>query len=360
MKLLFRFIAIATVMVAALLAGLTSSAAASDRQYLEVLGEDTGNNPTVNFWCKYGYIIGFQAQTGAWFDQLGPVCGDYYPDTRTLQPATDNPGMVGDPGGTYQSKQCPPNQAVEYIQFTMFEAEYKDFKTTNLDDLLFRCRPVTAASPNFSSDPILTMMSGDSLSVSGGNTATPELVGADVNGGFSHHQACPDGEFPVGMRIDAITAVGIDIAGVHRLGLVCSSKPFNGYGVPPASKTPTGPKATTSPSAGALGAGSAACTIANAAAQPFLGRWTVTSMPSGVTFPLTLNVDNCGHVAGGYTMSDGPGKISGGYVKNGVLSFNWTQGNFKGTGNFKLADTSLSGSWQFSGGPNGTWTAVPR
>jgi hypothetical protein len=87
-------------------------------------------------------------------------------------------------------------------------------------------------------------------------------------------------------------------------------------------------------------------TPAAAATASFAGKWdTITD--KNWTYTLDLEQDGK-HVTGDYVAMDGgTGEIDG-FVKGSVLKFNWTQGEFEGTGQFAMnADgDSFTGVYQ--------------
>ena len=197
--------------------------------------------------CAAGYATGLTARTGAWFDALGVQCATFDSATGHLVPEgrTNQSGDGG--GGSPQDRSCPADEAIEYIQFSMFEVLHFDDagatpdepdKVTLLDDIIFRCRPVTAAAPDYANDPNFLIKSDDAVSISGAHSRTPSVFGSDVNYGFSHNEICPNGEIAVGLRVVGRSGSARDAGGVLQLGMDCDAVPTL---APPSTPTPVAP-----------------------------------------------------------------------------------------------------------------------
>jgi len=227
--------------------GISSAATATQ---LEITGEAGLASGPDTLDCPGGYAAGLTARTGAWFDALGVLCAKFDPATGHLVPA-GHTSQTGEDGGAYRDKACPVDQVIEYIQFSMFEIldfddlgatpDYPD-KTTLLDDIIFRCRPVTAPAPDYAHDPNFLMTSDDAVVISGPHSRTPSIVGDDVNYGFSHNEICPDGEVAVGFRV--LARLHADKSGVVQLGMDCDAVPKLAPPPPAATPTPLPPVAT--------------------------------------------------------------------------------------------------------------------
>jgi hypothetical protein len=187
--------------------------------------------------CGGGFMVGIHARTGAWFNMIGALCAKYDSASGTLVPMAPALAHGYGSGGGVQQKQCPANQAIEYISFSEFEQRalevgIKHDGVTLLDEIIFKCRPIGSrtAAP---SDALVAMVSDDQLQVGGADTTKPYITGPDVNSGFVHKQPCGAGEFARGLAIrtwdqaEVSSGYSGKFEGVHGIGLICADAPQN-------------------------------------------------------------------------------------------------------------------------------------
>jgi hypothetical protein len=185
--------------------------------------------------CPGGFMVGIQARTGAWFNSIAALCATYDPQSHQLQPSAPgmSMGFYGSAGGGLHEKRCPANQAIEYIAFSEFEQKDTTLgiagaALTVLDEIVFRCRPITAQTESVS-DPVIGMTSDDPLEIGGMNTTKPYPSGPGVNAGFTHKERCVDGRLATGLAVavpgsfDEAPKYNVD--GVGGIGLQCNFQP---------------------------------------------------------------------------------------------------------------------------------------